>query len=221
MIEERAGNQNKPGTVRLAISSPWRPIPRERSLSYHDYLSWRVHLLDPKALPLLTSVRSLEVGDDWNGSFCRRADDAEWKWARVKLDYRVMVDLVAKLPNLEYWGCRIGGDEWSPKTEQEATRYLTKDWAGPRRDTRQDFAKALLSARLPDSLQQIRLDFLHDLDESMNIDHLTAQPDLTSPVTNDLFSTSLHHLSHHLRRLHLRVVADETLFWPKDDCTPS
>jgi hypothetical protein len=220
-VEERAGNQKKPGTVRLAISSPGRPIPSERPLSYHHYLSWRVHLLEPEALPLLESVRSLEVGGDWGGSFSKRADDAQYDRVEVKLDYRAMVDLVVKLPNLEYWGCRTGGSEWSPKTEQEATEYLTKDWAGPRRDTRQDFAKALSSARLPDSLRHIRLDFLHDLHLVTNIDHFTAQPDLVSPAANDLFSTSLHHLSHHLRRIHLRVVADETLFFPKDNCTPS
>ncbi|KAA8616859.1 hypothetical protein A1F94_007510 [Pyrenophora tritici-repentis] len=132
-----------------------------------------------------------------------------------------MVDLAVKLPNLEYWGCRFGGNEWSPKAKQEARRYLIQDWAGPRRDTRQDFAKALLSARLPGSLRRIRLDFLYDLERSTHIDHLTAQPDMVSPSINDLFSTSLHHLAHHLQRLHLRVVADETLFQPKDNCTLS
>lgn len=128
------------------------------------------------------------------------------------MDYRVMVDLVAELPNLEYWGRRTGGDEWSTKTEQEATQYLSHDWAGPRRDTRQNFGKGLLSAHLPKSLQQARLDFLHDLEESTNIGHLTAQPDLTSPMTKEFFSISLSHHSDHLRRLHLRVVADEALF---------
>ncbi|KAG9200029.1 hypothetical protein G6514_007625 [Epicoccum nigrum] len=122
------------------------------------------------------------------------------------------------MPSLEYWGCRIGGNEWSPRYEQEAAQYLMQDWAGPRRDTRQDFAKVLSSVRLPDTLRQVRLDFLFDLDQSTDIDHLTAQPDLTSSAVNDLFSTSLHHLSHHLRRLHLRLVADETLFWPKNCC---
>jgi hypothetical protein len=219
-VEERAGNQEKSGTVRLAISSPWRPIP-QHPLSYHDHLSWRVRLLEPAALPLLESVCSLEVGDEWGGSFGERADVANCRRAEVKMDYGVMVDLVVKLPNLKYWGCRIGGSEWSPKTEQEAAQYLTKDWAGPRRDTRQDFAKALSSARLPDSLRRIRLDFLHDLHFVTNIDHFTAQPDLVSPAANDLFSTSLHHFSHHLRRIHLRVVADETLFLPKDNCTYS
>jgi hypothetical protein len=220
-VEQRAGNQNISGTVRLAISTPLRPISRETSLSFHHHFSWRVHLLEPEALPLLGSICSLEVGDEWDGLLSKGTDGENCNWAAVKLDYRVMVDLVVKLPNLKYWGCRIGGSEWSMKTEQEAARYLTKDWAGPRRDNRQDFAKALLSARLPDSLRHIRLDFLHDLQFSTYIDHLTAQPDMVSPAANDLFSTSLHHLSHHLRRLHLRVLADETLFLPKDNCTPS
>jgi hypothetical protein len=217
-VEERAGAQNR-GTIRLLIASPLRPILRGYSLSFHDHLSWRVHLLEPETLPLLESVRSLEVGDDWpwDGSTGSGTDAADYNWARVKLDYRAMVDLVAKLPNLEYWGCRIGGDEWSPETEQEATKYFTQDWAGPRRDTRQDFAKALLAIRPPNSLRRIRLDFLHDLYNSTHIDHLTAQPDLASPAGNDLFSASLSHLSRHLRRLHLRVVADETLFWPRDN----
>jgi hypothetical protein len=217
-VEERAGNQNKPGKFRLAIGPPARPISRKQQvLSYHNYLSWRVHLLEPQSLPLLESVRSLEVGADYDGPSVMPVD---YNTAEVKLDYRVMVDLVVKLPNLEYWGCRMGGGEWSPKT-QEAESYLMQDWAGPRRDTREDFAKALLSARLPSSLRRIRLDFLHDLHYVLNIDHLTAQPDLVGSSANDLFSTSLNHLSQHLRRLHLRVVADETLFWPKENCTPS
>lgn len=45
----------------------------------------------------------------------------------VKLDYRVMVDLVAKLPKLEYWDCRIDGDEWESKWQLESTGYLTRD----------------------------------------------------------------------------------------------
>ena len=220
-VEERAESQNVYGKFRLIISSPSRPIIRGHSLSYHDHLSWRVHLLEPGELPLLKSVRSLEIGNNYCWTFGRRAEDPVCNRAPVQLDYRVMVDLVVKLPNLDYWGCRIGGGEWSPKTEQEAAGYLTQDWAGPRPDTRQDFAKALLSAHVPDSLRRIRLDFLHDKCNSTLVDHLTAQPDLVSPAPNDLFSTSLHHLSHHLRRLHVRLLADETLFWLKDNCTSS
>jgi hypothetical protein len=220
-VEERAGIQNIPGRVRLQIGYPFRPIHSRQVLTWHHYLSWRVHLLNPEVLPVIESIRSLEVGNSWGPSSCRARGDADQVLVPVKLDYRVMVDLVVKLPNLEYWGCRMGGDEWSPKTDQAATNYFLQDWAGPRRDTRQDFAKALLTARLPDSLRCIRLDFLHDLEHSTYIDHLTEQPDLVSPEINDLFSTSLCYLSNHLRQLHLRVVADESLFWPKNGCTLS
>ncbi|CAG5158437.1 uncharacterized protein ALTATR162_LOCUS5079 [Alternaria atra] len=216
-VEERAGPNNGPGTVRLEIGSPRRKISWGTSLSIHHHLSWRVHLLEPDALPSLESVRSLGVGGEWY----RESSGQDFNWGHVKMDYRVMVDLVVKLPNLDYWGCQIGGDEWSPKTEQEAAKYFTQDWAGPRRDTRQDFAKALMAARLPESLRRVRLDFLFSMHDITNIDHLTAQPDMVSPAGSDLFSTGLNHLSHHLRRLHLRVVADETLFMPKDNCTSS
>lgn len=102
MVEQRARDEYVSGRVRLAISSPMRPISCERSLSYHDHFSWRVHLLDPEALPLLSSVRSLEVGDDWGGSFRKALNQEDCRLARLQLDYRVMIDLVAKLPNLEY-----------------------------------------------------------------------------------------------------------------------
>ena len=219
-VEERAGNQNKPGRIELTIYAPQRPVAHAyQPLSYHHFLSWRVHLLEPAALPSLESIRSLEIKE---GSLqSDETNDADYSLEPVKLDYRVMVDLVVNFPNLEYWGCQIGGDEWTPKWQREATDYLMRDWAGPRRDTRQDFAKALESARLPNSLRRIRLDFLHHLHDAMRVDHHTKQPDLVKPAHYDLFSNSLHHLSQHLRRLHLRVVADETLFWPKNGCITS
>jgi hypothetical protein len=116
---------------------------------------------------------------------------------------------------LEFLGCRIGGDEWQPKWETKAARNLSRDWAGPRRDTRKDFAAALKFARLPKSLRRICLDFLHEVGEVTGIGHLDAQPNLVMPAPNDTFGSSLHHLSHELRRVHLRVVADESLFWPE------
>jgi hypothetical protein len=67
---------------------------------------------------------------------------------------------------------------------------------------------------VPSSLRRVRLDFLHHLYDPVHIDRYTKQPDMVSPALNDRFSISLHHLSQYLRRLHLRVVADETLFWP-------
>jgi hypothetical protein len=53
------------------------------------------------------------------------------------------------------------------------------------------------------------------VDEVTDIDHLNAQPNMVMPAPSDPFSMSLHVLSHQLRRIHLRVVADESLFWPE------
>lgn len=52
----------------------------------------------------------------------------------------------------------------------------------------------------------------------MDIDHFTAQPDLVAPAIQDPLSLSLHQLSHSLRRMRFHVVADGSLFWPKDGC---
>ncbi|OAK99321.1 hypothetical protein IQ06DRAFT_251339 [Phaeosphaeriaceae sp. SRC1lsM3a] len=218
-VEEHAARMNSHGKMELIIIPPHRPVAKKyRELAFYAYLSWRVHLLKPELLPELRSVRSFEFGDDSSdciGCYTKSLDTHTSQ--RVKVDYRFMVDLVSCFPNLEYWGCRMGGDEWMPKWEQEEANYLQQDWPGPRRDTRQDFATALESAKLPDTLRRVRLDFMHQLDRATDIDHSTSQPNLVYPACYDPFSRSLHKLSQHLRRIHLRVVADESLFWPNGD----
>jgi hypothetical protein len=213
-IEEHSGNIGK---FTLTIYTPKRAIPIEhRPLSFQQHLSWRVRLLEPETLPSIGSIRSLDIQQ----AMVRPGEviDTGYVLEPVKLDYGVMVDLLAKLPNLEYWGCRIGGDEWEPEWPQEWKNHYTRDWAGPRRDTRKDFAKALLQhTGMPQSLRRVRLDFLHDLLFSERINHHAQQPDLVNPAINDHLSLSLHHLSQSLRRVHIRAVVDESLFWPKND----
>jgi hypothetical protein len=75
-IEERAGTQNIPGRVRLQIGSPFRPVYGMVAITWHDCLSWRVHLLKPEELPLVKSIRSLEVGDFWGSRSGRSRGDA-------------------------------------------------------------------------------------------------------------------------------------------------
>jgi hypothetical protein len=210
-VEKRAGEQNCTGKILLKLYAPLRLVSKKySSLSFHQHSSWRVHLLQPESLPTLDSIRALEIRRGVQAPF--EDSKAGYSWATVKLDYRVIVDLAVKCTNLEYMGCRIGGDEWQMKRETKAARYLLRDWAGPRRDTRRHFAEALKSARLPSSLRRIGLDFLYQPEEVTDIDHLDEQPNMVLPSPNDPFSTSLHHLSHQLRRVHLRVVADESLF---------
>jgi hypothetical protein len=52
------------------------------------------------------------------------------------------------------------------------------------------------------------------------IDHRQAMPNLTPSLVHDPLSSSLRLLSYNLRTLNLRLVADETLFWPTDCSTP-
>lgn len=134
--EERAGVQNSPGRYRLSIYSPTRLVEKifgDSNCLHHYYVSWRIHLLNPSALPEISSVRSLEIHNhgyeyDWNGShghdypieYRDKYDGVE-----SKLDLRVIVDLATKFPNLEFLGCKVGGYEWCQTyyEEQPAKHY--------------------------------------------------------------------------------------------------
>lgn len=219
-VEQRAVEHGNSAKILLKLAKPGRAIWNEyTSIDYPEYLSWRAHLLDPDNIPSLQSVRYLQIGA---GSQCPLEDTPRgYTWAAVKLDYRVIVDLATKCPNLEYLGCCIGSDEWERKWMTKGERYISRDWAGPRKDTRKDFARALESANLPKSLRRINLNFLYRVDDVTNIDHNDAQPNMVFPAISDSFGTSLHHLSHNLRSVTLGVIADESLFWPEGGCVAS
>lgn len=83
----------------------------------------------------------------------------------LKVDLRVLVDLVSRLPRLELLGCKLlgAGSGWTTYYPSRAIRYIAQDWAGPYRDSRNDFAKAIKTTALPLTLREARLDFLHPL----------------------------------------------------------
>ncbi|KAH4118416.1 hypothetical protein HBH98_143090 [Parastagonospora nodorum] len=214
--EQRAGEQGNSAKILLNLPDPGRYISNVYgSIDYPQHLSWRAHLLDPDSLPSLQSVRYLQIGVGSRYPFERTPKG--YTGELVKLDYRVIVDIATKCPNLQYLGCELGYNEWQRKWMTRGERYLSRDWAGPRRDTRKDFAQALESANLPKSLRHISLNFLHPIDDVTRIDHNDAHPNMVFPATSDPFSTSLHHFSQNLRRINLCVIADESLFWPEAD----
>lgn len=108
-----------------------------------------------------------------------------------KLDYRVLIDMASKMTNLEYLGCNIGGDEWTPPFEDEVAQHFMKEFVGPTRDTRHNFAAALEGVRLPPSLRRVQLDFLNPLSEIGGLDQRRSMPNLTTPAGEDLFSSSI------------------------------
>ncbi|KAL1592788.1 hypothetical protein SLS60_011204 [Paraconiothyrium brasiliense] len=184
------------GRIQLTLFTPIRRFHK----SYCNILqcpSWRVHLLLPEQLPKLNSVQGLSVCN-----FESYHSDLVFS----KIDLRMIVDLAARCPNLHYLGCKIGTNEWA--TTDEDYRHEAH--------TRKEFADAVHNTELPSSLRYVQLNFIDKAEDRMN-DQRKQLPDLVYPVPFDPFSSSLRLLSYKLRRVELRVIADETLFWPHSD----
>lgn len=113
-LGEATAGQNIQGKLQLVMEMPCRLVHFEsRKLSLCSHSSWRVHLLEPEALPLLKSVYSFEM---YHGSIgWPSTNSANHVLQAVHVDYRMLVDIVCKFPNLEFWGCRLGGEEWRAK----------------------------------------------------------------------------------------------------------
>jgi hypothetical protein len=184
------------GRIQLTLFTPTRRIHE----SYCDllrYPSWRVHLLSPEQLPKLNSVQGLSI--------CN-VETYHSNLAFSKIDLKIVIFLAEKCPNLHYLGCKIGIDEWT--TTEEESRH--------RRNTRNGFADAVYNTRLPNSLRYVQLDFMNKAEDRM-IEQRKRLPDLVYPEPFESFSSSLRLLSYQLRKMELRVMADQTLFWPHPD----
>jgi hypothetical protein len=206
VVEELAGNANL-GRYKLTIDCV-SPAWIDDVCIHRMHAQWRTHLLSPQTLPNAASVCSFRL---------KNAD------AGVKLDYRIVVDLLAHLPNVEYLDFQTGAGEWYPSYEDiESTELFQWDYDGTRRDTRHGLREAVQSLDIPSQLKQLELDFFcPGAREAMTIHHYNAQPNLVSPASRDPFSTSLRILSYHLQEICLRVQADDSLFWPDDGSTPT
>jgi hypothetical protein len=197
--------------IHLSIYTPTQAVNLDGICLHHNFVSWRVHLLSPMTLPSITSVRHLAIRNAEAPPYSKVPNPP-----LRKLDLRVLLDLLSKFPNLSSLQCQIGGDEWYNSFANIGLRHIARDCAGPRRDSRHAFGKALQA--FP-SLHHIELDFLHPLIIVDSIDQRRALPNLIKPAIYDPFSTSLRLLSYQLRTMKLRVVADTTLFWPTDNST--
>ena len=212
---EQAGTLNGQGGLELKIYTPTRALDESQFCYHRIFTSWRIHLISSDTLPSLALIRSLLIE---NGTDLDYHDIPDPPFR--KLDLRVLLDISTKLPNLQVLKCRIGGDEWASGLDVEEARYSTQDWPGPRRDSRHDFAKAIQVTGLP-GVSHVKLDFIYPIQKADWIDQRLPMPDLVKPAIYDPFSSSLRLLSYQLRTMKLRVVADETLFWPADGSTPS
>ncbi|KAF1973947.1 hypothetical protein BU23DRAFT_120106 [Bimuria novae-zelandiae CBS 107.79] len=123
----------------------------------------------------------------------------------------MIVYLAARRPNLRYLGCKIRSGEWATMDEE----YRQKG------NTKKDFADAFYNTELPASLRYVQLNFIGKTEDGMR-GQRKQLPDRVYPTPFD-FSSSLRVLSYQLRKMEIRVMVDETHFWPrsKDSATSS
>jgi len=200
------------GRSQLTILTPIQWV--DRCFCRHRVSSaWRVHLLRPDDFPELRSIHGLSICNPEHST-----SKTGYHRAINRLDWRVLVDVASRLPNLQYLGSRLGIEEWRLSDVDPPRRHFEYDFEGCARDSRIGFAKALAEKKLPATLCNVQLDFLNDLQE-----HLYAQegggPDLVGPLTYDPFSSILRSFASNLRHLDLRLMADSSLFWPVEDGT--
>jgi hypothetical protein len=202
--------------LELEIYTPTRAVDDTKFCLHRAISSERIHTIAPETLPRIGCIRSLCIQNGTNIEY----DDIPNPPFR-KPDLRMLIDLAAQLSNLQVLKCNIGGDEFVKGFDMDAVRYTLQDWPGTRRDSRHDFAKAMQYVQLPTSLRHVDLDFIYPIGESDWMDQRLQMPNLVKPAIHDPFSSSLRILSYQLRTMKLRVVADESLFWPTDGSTPS
>ncbi|KAL5391763.1 hypothetical protein DPSP01_001051 [Paraphaeosphaeria sporulosa] len=209
-IESQLCTEISPGKIHLSIYTPTRAINQDKFCLHHTFISWRVQLLSSSSLPSLFSIRCLTVVAPDQVFYSNGPTPA-----LRRIDHRILLDLANLLPNLDILQCMVGGDEWHGSFENPGLRHITRDCAGPRRDSRHNFRKALDTLSVP-SLRHVDLDFLYPLDHVRQIDQRRILPNLVKPAAFDPLSTSLRLISYQLRSMKICVVADETLFWPTE-----
>jgi hypothetical protein len=165
--------------IELVLPTPFRWV--DEVFGRHRVSSaWRVHLLRPQELPELSSVHSFSICNPEDISY---KNYIPWHtgpfWSLSRLDRRVLIDIASRLPNLQYLGRQLGIMKGKLTDEKPARKHFEHDNEACARDSRQDFAKALESTKLPESLKYVQLDFLTNIRQNMNEEreeHPTSSP---------------------------------------------
>jgi hypothetical protein len=209
-LENHMSTKYGPGNIHLTVYTPTRYLC-DSDCYHRKFTSWRVRLLSPSTLPTLSSVRALTL-EVPGGDILYPEEGGEFL---CHIDYRVLLDIGRKCPNLDTLSCSLGGREWLGSFQSPAMNESSQDWAGPRRDSRHDFAKAMNGIeQAVTCLRHVQLDFVYLFYWPETFDHRLAVPDLVKPALSVPFSSGIRALSHQLRTMDVHVVANETLFWP-------
>ncbi|KAF2704883.1 hypothetical protein K504DRAFT_461134 [Pleomassaria siparia CBS 279.74] len=213
-LEDHGGQAHSTRKIELTIFTPFRWVD-DVFCRHHVSSAWRVHLLRPEELPELPYVHSFSICNPEDISYTNYGLLRKGRfWSPSRLDYRVLIDIASRLPNLQYLGCRLGIQEGRLTDENPARKHFEHDYEACARDSRHDFAKALESVKIPASLKYAQLDFVTNSPQHTNEERGKAPNFLIGQIPQDPFSTNLRIFASNLRHLDIRLMADSSLFWP-------
>jgi hypothetical protein len=196
----------------------YTPVQKIEGCYHRSLCQQRVHLHLPHELPKLACIRELKV--EYNSGAQTRGALEAGRPSALKLDRRILVDLMTRLPHLERLASELNNDDWISDNINAFEEIYHRDFPGLRFDERQDFAAAVQAAAqgnfnaVPNSLKEVKLDFFHQPKRYLSIDQRKPLPNIMgTTVGKDPFSSSLRLMYANLRRLEIWAMIDHSFFW--------
>ncbi|KAK2733969.1 hypothetical protein FQN57_001906 [Myotisia sp. PD_48] len=205
--------------IELSIKTPFQDDDENMECHHRRYHSWRLCLLDPQRLPILSSIHTLTFGEPYyRGSMDKNPG---WSDDHLRpLDFGIVPALLPKLPKLQVLNGLPFYERFPEAYEYSICRYWTRPWEGPWRDTRHAFGNIMMenADALPAKLQRVHIEFGQSYKRRFNfVDQSVPLPDLVKPSAFDPLSSALRVLSQPVVSLEIKACVDGTLFWPSSD----
>ncbi|EAW16719.1 uncharacterized protein NFIA_060750 [Aspergillus fischeri NRRL 181] len=217
---------DKPSSDDLDLCRPdecLRPVICVSNQSFEPHLDClhrafhtrRLTVQNPDSLPLLNRVTQLRILPDRDSTF----DPINMR----PVSLRTPLELATRLPQLRELDCPWLWERLPIAFTSKALRIISRVWAGPWRDDRAEFARAVRHAMplLPSSLTKVRLWFWRPSSHWDEVDQAAQMPDLvgasSSSSTNefegmDPVSLGLRDLGSRLEELDVCALITPDLF---------
>ncbi|KAI2643598.1 hypothetical protein GGS21DRAFT_25445 [Xylaria nigripes] len=203
----------------LTIRTTNQSFDRFPSFCRHrNFHSQRLYLRDPAALPQLWRVSRLRVVPKlWESA------DIYFEHDRP-VSMRVPLELMQTLPALRELECPWLWERMPLALCLRSVSHYAQVWAGPWRDARHEFGKAVreleLGGLIPASLTRMRLWFWKPSSWYDEEDQSARMPNLILPDDADPVSLGLRTLASHLEQFDLRAFLTPDFFrapvvWPR------
>ena len=203
--------------ARLGIKLKIQPQnfdPEAPHCHHRRYHSRRLRLHNPKTMPELPFVSSLDIGSRAYGSDAENATDIR------PLSPLVPLQCLVYLPAVQEWNARWLWERPMPASmpSRVMREHYTWPWEGPLRDARHEFGAAIMDQekhlcgkRIPASLTRAALHFWPFFSLPKH-DQSVARPNLIHPANKDPVSIGLCKLGAQLSLFDVRAMVTSDLF---------